>query len=266
LTTTASVAPGASTTVCAKVAIPAGAANAATNTATVTAASVGDSSLTATASLKTIAVAVDTLLVDDDDNGPDVAGAYTTALNTNSIVYSTWDIAADRNLPRNFTLAFKNIVWFTGNSYPAPLGLYETTLAAFLDNGGRLFMSGHDILDQAAGETDFVHNYLHIDWDDPTQNDKPTAAVHGVAGNPVTNGIGAVPLDHTVLGAAFEDKLTPINGALAAFTDDATDPDALSYGNATYKVVFLGFGFESYGTAAQKADLIHRSFTFFAAP
>ena len=42
---------------------------------------------------------------------------------------------------------------------------YEAELKAFLDGGGRLFMSGQDILDQAAGTTAFVHDYLHVDWD-----------------------------------------------------------------------------------------------------
>jgi uncharacterized repeat protein (TIGR01451 family) len=262
LTTTPSVASGASANVCVKVPVAAGAANGSTTSTTVTATSVGNSALSGTASLTTIAVAVDTLLVDDDDNGPNVQAAYTTALTANSISFSTWDISADKNLPRNYTLAFKNVVWFTGNSYPAPLSLYETTLSAFLDGGGRLFMSGQDILDQAAGLTPFVHDYLHIGWDDASQNDKETANVHGVAGNPVTDGIGAVPLHHDVLGAAFEDKLTPINGGAAAFTDDAADADAVSYSGA-YKVVFLGFPLEAYGDAAQKADLIHRSYAFF---
>ena len=77
-------------------------------------------------------------------------------------------------------------------------------------------MTGQDILDQAAGTTAFVHDYLHIDWDGTeTQNDKATAAVHGVAGNPVTDGIGTVPLDHSVLGAPFEDQITPIGAAHA---------------------------------------------------
>ena len=36
-------------------------------------------------------------------------------------------------------------------------------------------MSGQDILDQAAGTTPFVHDYLHITWDGTeTQNDKAT--------------------------------------------------------------------------------------------
>ena len=37
-------------------------------------------------------------------------------------------------------------------------------------------MSGQDILDQAAGTTAFVHDYLHVTWDgSEVQNDKATA-------------------------------------------------------------------------------------------
>src|SRR5256886_4044097 len=123
-------------------------------------------------------------------------------------------------------------------------------------------MSGQDILDQAAGTTLFVQNYLHIDWDgSETQNDKETASVHGVAGS-LTDGIGAVPIDHSVLGAAFEDQITPSDGASQIFTDDTSATDALSF-NGTYKVVFLAFPLEAYGTAAQKANLVTRVMTFF---
>ena len=180
-----------------------------------------------------------------------MAKYYADALAANGISYLTWDIRADKDLGLNYTKSFKKIVWFTGNSYPAPVTPYEAALKGFLDNGGRLFMSGQDILDQGAGTTAFVHDYLHIDWDgSETQNDKATAAVHGVAGNPVSNGIGTVPLDHSVLGGAtFEDRINPINGALNAFTDDTTVANALSF-SSTYKVVFLAFPFEAYGTAA----------------
>jgi len=51
-------------------------------------------------------------------------------------------------------------------------------------------------------------------------------------------------------------------GAAAAFTDDAAHPDALSFAG-TYKVVFLAFPLEAYGTAADKADLVGRAMTFF---
>ena len=83
-----------------------------------------------------------------------------------------------------------------------------------------------------------------------------------MAGSPVTNGIGAVPLDHSVLGNSFEDRITPINGALAAYTDDSTSPDALSF-SGSYKVVFLAFPLEEYGTAGERADVFTRVMTFF---
>jgi hypothetical protein len=52
-----------------------------------------------------------------------------------------------------------------GRDYFRGFTLYEATLKAFRDGGGRLFMAGQDIPDQGAGTTDFVHDYLHITWD-----------------------------------------------------------------------------------------------------
>ena len=265
ITTTPSVAPGASTNVCVKVDVPAGAADSATSTATVTATSVGNPAASASGSVKTIAVAVNTLVVDDDafTNPPiDVNSFYTTALTARGIAFQLWDLGADKNLPANYMRSFKNIVWFTGNSFPAPIGPYEGELKAFLDGGGHLFLSGQDLLDQAAGTTAFVHDYLHVTWDGTErQNDIKTADVHDVAGT-LTAGVGAVPLDSTVLGNTFMDEITPNGTATPIFTDDRGQPDALSFSGG-FKVVFLAFPMEEFGTAAQKSDLTGRVFAFF---
>jgi uncharacterized repeat protein (TIGR01451 family) len=270
-TTTPSVPAGGTTDVCVKVAIPVGAANGATNSATLTATSVGSPGLSASATINTIAVAadVDTLLVDNDGNGPNVQSYYTAALTSNGVKFSVWDLSTDPNIPQNYMKAFKTIVWFTGNSYPGPILPYEAKLKAYLDNGGQLFINGQDLLDQAAGTTAFVHDYLHVTWDGTeAQNDKATTQVHGVATSPVTGTaqpptIGAVTLNHAVLGgAAFEDRITPNNGALTAFTDDSGAADALSF-SGTYKVVFLAFPFEAYGVASDQSDLLKRVISFF---
>src|SRR4029079_19025626 len=138
--------------------------------------------------------------------------------------FDEWDLNVNSQLPTNYLNAHTNVIWFTGGSYPGPLLPYETQLSGYLDGGGHLFLDGWDILDQAAGTTAFVHDYLHVDWDGTeVQNDKATDAVHSVTGNPVTDGIGSVPIDHSVLSAAFEDQITPIAPATAAFTDDASD-------------------------------------------
>ena len=260
---TGTLSPGATADICVTVTVPGGASNGDTDVTTVTAASTGLPGVTGSATVTTTAVTLDTLLVDGDGNIPDVQGAYSTALTSAGLAFGTWDLAADPTLPIGLLQAYKNVVWFTGNAYPGPILPYEADLKAFLDGGGRLLMSGQDILDQAAGTTPFVANYLHITWDGTeTQNDKSTAAVHGVA-TTLTDGIGAVPLDHSVLGAAFEDRITPNGGASPIFTDDSTAPDALSVDTGTYKVVFLAFPLEAYGAAGDKSDLVTRVFTFF---
>jgi len=265
ITTTGPVAAGDSVDVCVKVAVPANATEAETSDTTFVATSVANPSVSASATLTALAVQFATLLVDDDTNAPvDSQPYYKDALDANGVSYGVWDIAADPDLPTSYLALHSNVVWFTGNAYPAPITPYESGLQALLDAGGHLFMSGQDILDQAAGTTSFVQNYLHIDWDGTeTQNDKATSAVHSVSGNPVTDNIGSVPIDHSILNAAFEDEITPVAPAVPAFTDDSAQPDALSVDDNGYKVVFLGFPFEAYGSAADKADLMNRVLTYF---
>jgi hypothetical protein len=84
----------------------------------------------------------------------------------------------------------------------------------------------------------------------------------GVSGDPVTNGIGSIPLDHSVLNASYEDQITPIAPATVAFTDDTSAPDGLDVAAGAYKVVFLAFPFEAYGTASDKADLMSRVLSY----
>ena len=178
-----------------------------------------------------------------------------------------YDINANAQLPIGLLQAYTNVVWYTGNTYPGPILRYEPELTTFLNGGGRLFLNGQDLLDQVAGTSDFVHDYLHIDWDGTeAQNDKATANVTGVAGDAVTDGIGTITINHSVLTAAFEDRITPIGPAVGAFTDDGGNFDALDVSTDGYKVVFLAFPFEAYGSASDKSELMTRVFTFFAAP
>lgn len=260
-----SIAGGSSADVCVRVDVPGGATNGTTDTTTLTVTSTGAPSVSASGTMTTIAVTVATLLVDQDGNAPDVQSYYTAALTAAGQTYDVWDLATHPVLPLGYLKAHTNVVWFTGNSYPDPLALYEPNLAAFLDGGGRLFLSGQDILDQGAGTAPFVHDYLHVAWDgSETQNDIGTLHVTGDASNPLTAGIGIVPLNLSVLlGAQYSDEITPIDPAATAFRDDRGQPDGLSVAAGAYKVVFLAFPFEEYGTATQKADLMTRVFGWF---
>ena len=265
LAATPTISAGASTTVCVKVDVPASAADSATSTATITATSVGSPTVSASGTDKTIAVAVNTLLVQEDSfstSPVDVHTFYTNALTTDGKTFQLWNLGADKNLPLNYLKSFKYVVWFTGNSFPAPIMAYESELKSYLDGGGNLFLSGQDLLDQSGGLTSFVHDYLHVTWDgSEAQNDKATKHVTAIAGT-LTDGLGSVPYNDTVLGNDFEDQVTPNGTAAPIFTDDSAAFDGLSF-SGTYKVVFISFPFEAYGNAANQAALLNAVFTFF---
>jgi uncharacterized repeat protein (TIGR01451 family) len=273
ITHTGNVASGATFVIGVKVSVPANATSGQQDTATIKATSASHAAVSASAAIHTTAVTRQILLVDDDSNVPDVSGVYTAALNTTGFPYDSWDLSVNAVLPPNYMKAHKVIVWFTGQTYPDPLGAYEPELASYLDNGGRLFVSGQDILDQSAGQAPFVLNYLHVNWDGTeSHNDVGTASVSGVTTSPVTSGIGTIPLDFASLGFLdFADGIVPTAPAITAFTLNpapggklpAGTPNALSVAQGSYKVVFLAFPYEVMGTAANRSLLMVRVLSYF---
>lgn len=103
---------------------------------------------------------------------------------------------------QNYMNAHGCIVWFTGAWSPAPITNYETRLATYLQQGGKgLVMSGMDLLDQAAGTSRLVKDYLFTNWDGTErQNDiastsytaVPTNSVFGAMTGVYTNNMDAV--------------------------------------------------------------------------
>ena len=266
-TTTPQVAPGATATVCVKVAVPGSAGENARSDQQLTVTSVGKPSLSATVKFTTIAVRSGHLARRRGHERPGRLGA---------VLRGGDGRAALRLLGRHCRPepcrcpTSRRTRTSSGGPATATRPRSRRTsreLASFLDGGGRLLMSGQDILDQAAGTTAFMKNYLHVNWDgSERQNDKATTDVKAVAGNPVTTGLDTVTIDHSVLGANFEDQITPIAPGTAAFADDTGATDALTVSTGGYKVFFAAFPIEAFGTAAQKATLVGNTLNWFATP
>ncbi len=270
--TTDPVAAGDSAVVGVKVLINPLVTNDISNTSYIVASS-ANSANSDSAQIKTIAVTDKILLVDDDGNSPDVDSYYQAALNAYGQPYNIADLASVPQLPQNYLKAHKIMVWYAGATYPGNLGAYDTNLAAFLDNGGRLFMSGMDLLDQNGGTTAFVHDYLHIDWDgSETQNDKGTFSATASLGNSITKGLGVLPYDegYDLLfgGSDFSDQLTPVAPAIPGFTDTGThEINGLLVQDTTlgssYKVMFLAFPFEAINSSTGQANVMKRALDWF---
>jgi subtilisin family serine protease/PKD repeat protein len=167
------------------------------------------------------------LLVDDDDNAPDVRGYYTTALTALGYDYALFD--AGNGGGDGPTLAELEghalVIWFTGDKAFAfggggvagPNAADEAHLAAYLEGGGRLFLSSQDYL-YDFGLTAFGQAYLGIDAFVDDEGD--AAAKQGLPGDPVGDGLGPYPLLYPAGFADGGDQITPTLQASLAFEGD----------------------------------------------
>ncbi|MBI4321056.1 MAG: DUF11 domain-containing protein [Chloroflexi bacterium] len=262
---TGSAAPGETARFVVRVSVPSSASNGAEDVATVSVTSMGNPSVSSSTTISTTAITRSVLLVDGDGDSPDVKSYYQAALDATGNSYNYWNLAANAMLPLSYLNAHSTIVWFTGSLWPGPITPHESSLAAFLDGGGRLFLSGMDILDQGAGTTSFVRSYLHVNWDGTErQNDIPTATVTAAAVNTVTGGMGTITLNAAAVGLSnYMNEITPMAPAAPAFLDARGQPNAITVTDGNYKVVFLAFPFEALGTASNRSDLMRRIIDYF---
>ena len=251
--------PATSTTSASRSRCPADATDGETNTATVTATSVGNPSTSASATVKTIAVTKDTLLVDEDGNAPDVQSLLRRRADarpaSRSHVGPRGDQHAAAGLPDR--PPERRLVHRQQLPRPAPARTRASSRRSSTA-AGTCSCPGRTSSTRRPGRRRSCTTTCTSPGTGPRpRTTSPPTNVHGVSGSPVTDGIGTVPLDHSVLGDAFMDQITPNGGAAAGVHGRrAARPDALSYADPSgYKVVFAAFPIEEYGTAADKADL-----------
>jgi subtilisin family serine protease len=219
----------------------------------------GNATTSATGSFTTLATPP--ILFVDDDQGAAFERFYTSALHANSYSYDTWDVVGAGRTPIASELqAYKVVVWNTGYNYSnATAGLSsaeQTAIAGYLDAGGRIFLSGQDILYNGV-TTAFRQNYLKV----AGFSSDVTSASHmetGVAGNAISNGMSlsvARPADFTSL---YVDALSPATGAEGTFRHGVTSAaypfSAVNYrgdfGAGGFGVVFSTLPFEAISTSA----------------
>ena len=225
------------------------------------------------------------LLVDDDD-GESYDTFFVSALNSLGIKHDVWEYDL-LGLPSDSILgSYKAVVWTTGDDFgsvsnPSTLTPEDQAkLQAYLDNGGRLFLSGQDLLYDNE-PNDFIINYLHVAGH---TDDRGINSVAGVSEDIITDGMSislSYPFtnlsDYIVPGAdatgifyrtgsknpASREKTSPsyrsegsrfAGGGRLALPSlqldnlDKTNYCALRYpgtGSADYQVVFFAFPFEA---------------------
>lgn len=196
----------------------------------------------------------DLLLVNDDPTGA-FQSFYQSSLQTLGALPYVWPQAQRGVVPLSKTPLLKNkiVIWYTGNATGANVltKSERDSISAFLDRGGRLFLTGQNIAESLAGDP-FLAERLHVSFvrnlNDPI--------LHGVKGDPV----GGPNRNIANAGAGgannqnSRDHLQPDAIAQACVVFDTTSNAVAGVrvedAAKGSRVVFLGFGVEAIAARA----------------
>lgn len=191
------------------------------------------------------------LLVDDDDNGPDVRAYYTDALDALAASYDIWDTNGTDNEPTLVDLSpYSTVIWFTGVSFGGTAGpgaAAETALGSWLESGNCMVISSQDYY-YDRGLTPFMSNYLGV-----------SSATSDVAQTQVTGqgtvfgGLGPYALSYPFTN--YSDIINPDGLAELAFSGDVGNA-AVDKDSGVYRTSFWGFPFEAVSDANGRFDLM----------
>ena len=205
------------------------------------------------------------LVVDDDyddkGNRYDDQAYYTSTLEALGVGYEVWGAPDDRDGPPPEVLGrYHGVVWLTGRDWDYTLTpADQAALRAYLEGGGRLFLSGQDIGWDVAryGEPPFYRDYLHADYLRDDSGYRQLAGAGFLDGVNVTiqGGDGAnnqrYPSDVGVTGDGV---------GVLRYPDG--DWGAIAYANGTYRAVYFAFGFEGIHSAAGRRTVMERTMSY----
>lgn len=173
---------------------------------------------------------------------------YTRILDSLRTPHTVWGKDTLFSPPSDTLGEYPIVLWFSGDAR-GDLEVLSSddvnNLMVFLDNGGRLLMSGQDIAEDLADDADstLLVDYLHTRFVPGV----PQLLAFGVSGDPISNG-HTLPLGGPG-GAANQnspDKLEPADAvAKTCYTYYGGGAAGVRVASNGYKAVFLGFGMEA---------------------
>jgi uncharacterized repeat protein (TIGR01451 family) len=213
---------------------------------TLTFRSQGDPTLvqTATVAAKTPAP----ILLVDDERWYHHQDSYTTTLDALALAYDVFETGGGAAPPtdtlKNYTIA----LWTTGYDWYDPLGpVDEARLSAFLDGGGRLLLTGQDILDVTELD-DFVRGRLGVASASLTIT---ATEVASQPGGPLGDDLGPWRLIYPFTN--WSDAVTPQPGAYGIVQDQHQRIVGLANGTPRWRTAFFPFPLEALDAAARQA-------------
>lgn len=204
----------------------------------------------------------------DDDGGENFEDYFTAALSSIGKTYGVWDVGmAGFDLANLATDKAPVIVWSCGWSFPSLTPNDRNLLKFYLNQGGKLFLTGQDIgWDLCDGDSEnstadakqFYNDYLHADY---VSDDANNTDISGVAGDPITDGMSfAIAGGDGADNQEYPSIIDPFDASANTILEYSTGSGAaVRAEDDPYKVVYLAFGYEAIDNAADREDLLDKA-------
>ncbi len=157
----------------------------------------------------------------------------------------------------------EKICWLTGDlSEDTITASDQEVLAGFLDAGGKLLVSGQDVLNDISG-TAFATTYLGAH----RLANATSTNVSGVSGDPVGNGRSFSLVGGCGNNQVSHDAIAPVPGQVIALKYDGSGQTAgvRKRGYGDWKTVTLAFGLEGIASESERQNLVQQIFNWFDA-
>jgi len=196
------------------------------------------------------------LLVDDDDGGS-YETYFENAIFSNNYLYDVWDRNSQGSPTSDNMDDYDAVVWFTGDDYTGTLNSEDqTNLANYLDNGGRLFITGQDIGYEIHDDS-FYSDYLHAEYNNDDTN---IFTLEGTNGDPIGDGLTiGISSGDGADNQNYPDGITPIGLADTVFSyESSSDDGGIKADTGTYREVYFSFGFEAINNQNDRNTVMDR--------
>lgn len=241
-----------------------------TGTMTATTTSRGEPADTWTRTVKLISDGVPVLSV-DSDGGNNYETYYTSALDASGKVYAKWDRLVDGELSATQLNYFDIAVWNAGLAYPVLTAADMAALGAYLDDGGRMFISGQDIgwdlcdpasLDMTTETLAWYNTYLGADYVVDRVGDLTVA---GLDGDPIGDGLEFALQGGTgANNQEYASQIAARAGAVGCFLYSPGKVAGVRYESGPFRVVYLAYGLEGQDTESSRFAVMARSLDWLA--
>jgi uncharacterized repeat protein (TIGR01451 family) len=158
------------------------------------------------------------ILLVDDDRWYDVRPAYEQALARLDYPYDVWNVATQGAPRQDILETYPVVIWFTGYDWFDPLSRRDQeALARYIERGGRIFLSGQDILDNMRLPSPLL-DVLGIVTYTPAIT---VTTITAVAGHPIADGLDSYRLTYPY--SNYSDHMTVTSPAAIIFVGDGVD-------------------------------------------